>query len=1065
MFHFIKNALMLGLLTAVAFIFATSPAVAQEQATTVLADVSVRNAQVVAQDGNTLTISFGIENNGNTISDIGYAVDIMKDGDFVDRKIFTERLSLATNEITQKEVEYTAVANFDGAYEVWVIIQNEEGLPLGIGTAGEVAFFADLSKEGALSIDYTSCIIRVEGAELVEHDLLDENSISEDETLVGTCEVTSTLDKSIDAEISFETRYRSPFGALVGTTEVSNPTFSIKAGATKTLNFTLPKATTPQLYNIDLTLLDEDGEEISNTAAFLYVLEGPSATIQTLSIDKDTYLENETAQAIAVWALSSDVVIDNEPTTGRLTIQEGSSIPNVFLELSILSEDSVRCSGAIRTEVSLSGEVKRTVDIPIIADCSGAVVTAVLLDGDNNVLAQRIVAGVALVEEPVDTATLLDVNTILLIIGAIIIFLIALILFKKVNTKPVASFLFILLFAGAILVPAKNAEALTIGNYWGPYLLETYTANLDKTSYAPGETIVVSGNISPYSPKHKSLLWLIDATLSGTTKFVAFRGQHVGIAEAWARYTTGGTHWGSWNGSTTFTAPSTPGVYAMNIDAALLSGDTFTTYDLFSGSGSIFFNVVAPPLPVPIVNLSVVDSVIPLGTGTTLNWSTTNATSCFATGAWGPAGKSVSGSESTGNIFGAGAYTYNLLCTGQGGSTSANVTVNVSSSPPQILTFNASPSTIEYNESTSIVWSVANVDYCVGTGFGPAVALPAGTVATPNLTTNTAYGLTCYGPLEIIGGSGPGQIFARASVSANTTAFVNTEAIPVITLTSTPSSINYDSSTTLDWSVTGGPTTTCAASGGWSGSKGLSGSELMTNLTTSTTFTLICSNSSGSDVESVPVTVDIAPVISVTPSSWDFGSVTVGSSDTRSFTIDNIGGSLLSGTVSVSAPYACISGCTYSLSSLPTTATIRFSPTSVGTSNRTATFTGDPGGSVTRNVSGTGVPPGPTLSFSPTLSPVPYDTATTLNWSGTNITSCTASGAWSGSKSTSGSEGTGNITSDTTFTLQCSGPGGSVTESVIVSNIAAVCGNGICEAPGENASSCFADCPFNPTEF
>jgi hypothetical protein len=54
----------------------------------------------------------------------------------------------------------------------------------------------------------------------------------------------------------------------------------------------------------------------------------------------------------------------------------------------------------------------------------------------------------------------------------------------------------------------------------------------------------------------------------------------------------------------------------------------------------------------------------------------------------------------------------------------------------------------------------------------------------------------------------------------------------------------------------------------------------------------------------------------------------------------------------------------------------------------------------------------------------------TLAWTSTHATSCTASGAWSGSKPTSGSESVGNFTGSRTFTLTCSGSGGTASDSV-----------------------------------
>jgi hypothetical protein len=70
------------------------------------------------------------------------------------------------------------------------------------------------------------------------------------------------------------------------------------------------------------------------------------------------------------------------------------------------------------------------------------------------------------------------------------------------------------------------------------------------------------------------------------------------------------------------------------------------------------------------------------------------------------------------------------------------------------------------------------------------------------------------------------------------------------------------------------------------------------------------------------------------------------------------------------------------------------------------------------------------LSANPTA--ITAGQATTLTWSTTNATSCTASGGWSGVRGTSGTEQTAAIASTTTFTLACTGAGGSSSQSSTV---------------------------------
>ena len=63
---------------------------------------------------------------------------------------------------------------------------------------------------------------------------------------------------------------------------------------------------------------------------------------------------------------------------------------------------------------------------------------------------------------------------------------------------------------------------------------------------------------------------------------------------------------------------------------------------------------------------------------------------------------------------------------------------------------------------------------------------------------------------------------------------------------------------------------------------------------------------------------------------------------------------------------------------------------------------------------------------------IAYTTAATLSWTSSNATSCNASNGWSGSKGTTGSASTGRLTSSRTYTLTCTGTGGSASDSVVV---------------------------------
>jgi Divergent InlB B-repeat domain/Cep192 domain 4 len=111
---------------------------------------------------------------------------------------------------------------------------------------------------------------------------------------------------------------------------------------------------------------------------------------------------------------------------------------------------------------------------------------------------------------------------------------------------------------------------------------------------------------------------------------------------------------------------------------------------------------------------------------------------------------------------------------------------------------------------------------------------------------------------------------------------------------------------------------------------------------------------------------------SVTPSTTtSFGSVTVGSTADRTFTMQNTSTASLSGTATVSAPYSIVSGASFSLAAGASQAvTVRFRPTTGGTFASNVNFTAA-GDTISRAVSGsgTGTATAPASPSSPPATP------------------------------------------------------------------------------------------------
>jgi len=74
----------------------------------------------------------------------------------------------------------------------------------------------------------------------------------------------------------------------------------------------------------------------------------------------------------------------------------------------------------------------------------------------------------------------------------------------------------------------------------------------------------------------------------------------------------------------------------------------------------------------------------------------------------------------------------------------------------------------------------------------------------------------------------------------------------------------------------------------------------------------------------------------------------------------------------------------------------------------------------------------PTLSLTPSATSVNSGGSVTLTWSAQNATSCTAKNGWTGTQQVQGTFQTPALTTNTVFTLSCTGPGGTTSQSVTI---------------------------------
>ncbi|MDP2324904.1 MAG: hypothetical protein Q8N51_12875, partial [Gammaproteobacteria bacterium] len=165
-----------------------------------------------------------------------------------------------------------------------------------------------------------------------------------------------------------------------------------------------------------------------------------------------------------------------------------------------------------------------------------------------------------------------------------------------------------------------------------------------------------------------------------------------------------------------------------------VSGPTYM-YKLSASGGT------PPTGSPPTVTLSASPNSVTAGGTTTLSWSSLDATSCTASGAWSGS-KATTGSTSVGPLN--NTSTYSLSCTGSGGTISQSTTVQVVASGPTI-SLTASPTTVSPNGSSVLSWSASNATSCTASGAWSGSKSVSGSQSVGPLSASSTYTLSCTG--------------------------------------------------------------------------------------------------------------------------------------------------------------------------------------------------------------------------------------------------------------------------------------------------------------------------------
>ncbi len=586
---------------------ATAPAKAPVSVPTeaiTVATVNIQNAKILTEDNDNIQISFDLTNRTGVQPQIKYGVMLVlqnKDGSQIveDSKVYDPVISLGENDSKSITVDYAAPSFLDGQYTLVIEAENASGLMLGITPAGTVT----LKKTTQNSLFLNSCYLTT-GTSTTQYAPSMGVSITPTENISAYCQIQNGFGKEVTATPQFYTFYRNAFGNLVAT-QTGN-TLSVPAG-NSTQTFSIPKAATPQTYEVEMALLDAQGNTISNKLTFHYIVQGDSATIQNIVFDKDYYQAGQTANISFFWTGATNISL------GVKAKVPAPSPVSYVLSAQVKDSNGNICSKEYSQPLDPKNGPVVKLSLGVTSDCLNPEGIFAIKDGSGNLLANSIFSVTSNpknVPPPTATKNTTNLPMILLVIILLLLAVYFLVKAHKVKAEDaVKPLLFLLVILGGSLMFHQTAKADTfiVGGY-------TLSANLGQ-SYSPGAPIYIStsaswtgygcaygpcmdtiGSVTYTGAVNGNTQYFVNATLPSPYSTLNIKGNTI-------TYVNTNQYFPSYTNTLVYASPSSPGSYTANFNANIsyyfwrIVGQNDASYlvsGLWTGSMSMPYSVACP---------------------------------------------------------------------------------------------------------------------------------------------------------------------------------------------------------------------------------------------------------------------------------------------------------------------------------------------------------------------------------------------------------------------------------------------------------------------------------------
>ncbi|MFA6183770.1 MAG: hypothetical protein WC682_01560 [Parcubacteria group bacterium] len=780
------------LLGAVAILGVWSSATAEESAKPteteitmrVVADVNIVDASLIEQKDHNIRLAFSLENRDGAQSDVRYGIRVIgKDAKGIKytafQKIFEEKINLAEHTTVKRELSIDIPQYFTGTFDIAAVAENGEGLPLGYSTLGNVVLQGD-SKY--IQIDSASCHLFIK--DFPETYTLGQGvDVSAKEQLSLSCEAKNMSTDTMTVKTKMGTYLRSIFGDEMKLKN-NEQSFTFASEEKKRIDIMIIKPDQPQAYDVAVSLIDGEGKNIANTIYAHYVVQGKSASISNLQLNKSVYTKDEMITTTFIWSSSADSFFGSR--------SGGTQIGDAYYTMSILDENGKECVAPINHTKLDQTDVIAKVEHKALKDCAYPAVALQIEDANKNVLAKEVFnfakQGSKKMENGISKIDNSMKKIAWYVVGIITLAALLSILVYAVKNKSLKILVFFLASGGIFIFHSHSAQALTlVADEWGVGMVK-YAAcnfNLSSTTLYPNQAF--QGETSGCRLVN-CLNWMdMTAKINGATAFHMDVIDDGGLAGTSFTFSGGDSYSQSVvtvNNSISLTAPGSIGAYAFPAQVSFYHASKNETY---YGNGALSYSVIAPP-PIngvcgaanggsyaiaPTVGLC--SSGIPSAV-TDVGWW-----SWGCSGLFGGTGQSCGANKIINATCGTNATTYPVTtsswpgasfcaagsglsaaapafmnpgtsatwtCLGASGGASISCTATRQAYPLPTVTLSAVPNPITNlnnnsqtvgTKSTTLTWNITNVASACGSGCTCSLTGPSGTLSGQSFPSQKTY--------------------------------------------------------------------------------------------------------------------------------------------------------------------------------------------------------------------------------------------------------------------------------------------------------------------------------------